>query len=74
MTVDIDAEQLAAIEARLDAAERAGVCYYGLHRQDSALVTCLVMSPMQPNHIHFVDGAAGGYAMAAAGMKAKALA
>lgn len=74
MTVDIDANQFAAIEARLDEAERAGVCYYGLHRQDSALVTCLVMSPMQPNHIHFVDGAAGGYAMAAAGMKAKAVA
>ncbi len=35
-------------------------------------MTCLVASPMQRNHVHFIDGAAGGYAMAAAALKAKA--
>jgi hypothetical protein len=71
MTVDVDPATLGRIQARLDEAERAGVCVYGLHRQDQALITCMVISPLQPNHVHFVDGAAGGYAMAAAGLKAK---
>ncbi|MBL8583756.1 MAG: DUF3095 domain-containing protein [Rhizobiaceae bacterium] len=71
MTVDIDEETLRRVEARLDEAERAGVCAYGLHRQDSALITCLVMSPLAHDHVHFVDGAAGGYTMAAANLKAK---
>jgi len=74
MTIDIDAPSLARIEARLREAEAAGVCRYGLHSQDSALMTCLVVTPMQRNHIHFIDGAAGGYAMAAASLKAKAAA
>jgi len=49
----------------------AGICRFGIHRQSSAIMTCVVASPTQPNHIHFVDGAAGGYAMAAAELKAK---
>ena len=35
-------------------------------------MTCIVASPMERDHIHFIDGAAGGYAMAAANLKAKA--
>lgn len=72
MTVDLDRERLRRIEERLDRAEREGICSYGLHRQDSALMTCIVATPLQRDHIHFVDGAAGGYAMAAASLKAKA--
>ncbi|MGI9394898.1 MAG: DUF3095 domain-containing protein [Boseongicola sp.] len=71
MTVDLDAEHLAKIEARLEQAARAGVCRYGLHKQDSALVTCIVPSPMTRDHMHFVDGAAGGYAEAASKLKQK---
>ncbi|TIL80394.1 MAG: DUF3095 domain-containing protein, partial [Mesorhizobium sp.] len=52
-------------------AEEAGICNYGLHRQKSALMTCLVASPLQRDHLHFIDGAAGGYAVAAASLKAK---
>ena len=44
---------------------RPGICRYGLHRQSSALMTCIVPSPMTRDHMHFIDGAAGGYAMAA---------
>ena len=72
MTLDLDAATSAAIEARLQDAENAGVCRFGIHRQSSAIMTCVVASPLQPNHIHFVDGAAGGYAMAAAELKTKA--
>lgn len=71
MTLDLDAATSAAIEELLQAAEMAGICRFGIHRQSSAIMTCVVASPTQPNHIHFVDGAAGGYAMAAAELKAK---
>ncbi|TIU11304.1 MAG: DUF3095 domain-containing protein, partial [Mesorhizobium sp.] len=66
MTIDVDADVLQRIENRLKQAEEAGICNYGLHRQKSALMTCLVASPLQRDHVHFIDGAAGGYAMAAA--------
>ena len=72
MTVDLDASGLRRIEERLRRAEAEGVCRFGLHRQDSALMTCIVASPMEHDHIHFIDGAAGGYTMAAANLKAKA--
>jgi Protein of unknown function (DUF3095) len=69
MTVDIDQQRLARIEARLADAGKAGHCRYGLHRQDSALMTCIVPSPFTRDHMHFVDGASGGYAMAARNLK-----
>ena len=30
---------------------------------------CIVPSPLADDHMHFIDGAAGGYAMAAANLK-----
>ena len=69
MTVDIDAARRARIENLLAEAARAGHCRYGLHRQASALMTCIVPSPFTRDHMHFVDGAAGGYAMAARNLK-----
>jgi hypothetical protein len=38
-------------------------------RQHNALMTCVVPSPLADDHMHFIDGAAGGYAMAAAMLK-----
>lgn len=69
MTLDIDAPGLARVEARLKAAAAAGICRYGLHAQSSALVTCIVPSITTRDHIHFVDGAEGGYAQAARQLK-----
>lgn len=71
MTVDLDALQLANIEARLEEAARDGICRFGLHAQDQALMTCIVPSPMSRDHMHFVDGAMGGYAEAASRLKQK---
>lgn len=71
MTIDVDATVLARIEARLKEAEAAGIADFGIHRQDQALMTCIVTTPLERDHLHFVDGAAGGYAMAAANLKAK---
>ena len=74
MTLDLDADGFAKIAQRLERAEADGICRYGLHKQDSALMTCIVATPLQRDHIHFVDGASGGYAMAASNLKAKAAA
>ena len=32
-------------------------------------MTCFVPSPTRPDHVHFVDGAMGGYAAAARAVK-----
>lgn len=45
-----------------------GECVYGIHRSDSALITCLINN-RSGSHFHFIDGADGGYAIAAAAMK-----
>jgi len=71
MTIDVTAADQARIEARLDEATRAGICRYGMHAQGSALITCIVPSLVKRDHMHFVDGADGGYAQAAVVLKAK---
>lgn len=72
MTVDADAAVEAELRAALDDAEARGIARYGIHAQDAALMTCLVPSLARDDHIHFIDGAAGGYARAAAMLKARA--
>ena len=70
MTIDCTPSTAEAIEARLREASAAGVCHFGTHWQDSANLTCHIPSRSRPNHIHFLDGATGGYAAAAAKLKA----
>jgi hypothetical protein len=72
LTVDITPERAQRLEERLKQASQAGLCRYGLHRQNSALMTCFVPNPFARDHFHFIDGATGGYAMAAANMKTSA--
>jgi hypothetical protein len=69
MTVDSTFAVADAVEGRLSAAMHAGVCNFGTHRQSSANVTCFVRSTTLEDHVHFVDGAAGGYAFAATKLK-----
>jgi hypothetical protein len=69
LTVDLDPARLARLETLLEDARKAGIAQYGLHRQKDALMTCLVPSPFTRDHLHFIDGAAGGYAMAASFLK-----
>lgn len=47
---------------------RAGKLVYGLHASDRALMTCLVFE-RHGRQVHFIDGADGGYALAAKPMK-----
>jgi hypothetical protein len=72
MTIDVDRKRRAEIEVLLEKAAADGVCRYGIHRQENALITCFVLNPMQRDHMHFIDGAAGGYALAAAQLKEQA--
>jgi hypothetical protein len=69
--LDVTPEQANRIEAWLDGQHSAGRLVYGLHRDRSALMTCLVFSLDQGDHIHFIDAAGGGFAKAAEGFKAR---
>jgi hypothetical protein len=67
LIMDLTAEQKAALEQTLEAFVADGRIFYGLHAASQALMTCLVFD--YGNHVHFVDGADGGYALAAKAMK-----
>ena len=71
MTLDCSEAFANALEARLAAAEE--YVDYGAFRQSGAQLTCFVPSYDDRGHVHFVDGADGGYAMAATAMKARRL-
>jgi hypothetical protein len=60
------------IEQHLAACAAKGTVHYGTHRQRAAMMTCFTPSPTRSNHVHFIDGAMGGYAMAANAMKKSA--
>lgn len=69
MTIDCTPALADRIEALLAAAETDGVARSGTHRQAAALMTCFVPSPTKDDHIHFIDGAMGGYSAAARALK-----
>jgi Protein of unknown function (DUF3095) len=69
MTLDCTPALADRIEQRLTVARAAGIARFGLHRQPAAIMTCIVPSISDSNHVHFVDGAAGGYALAARQLK-----
>jgi DUF3095 family protein len=68
MILDCTPELADALERRL--AATAGTARYGLHRQSAAMMTCFTPSPTRADHVHFIDGAQGGYAAAATALKA----
>lgn len=69
MTLDCSPVFADALEARLAAAE--DYANWGAFRQEAAQLTCFVPSITERGHVHFVDGAGGGYTMAAKAMKAR---
>jgi hypothetical protein len=70
MVLDASPAALAALRERLSAEHRAGRLCFGIHTSDTALMTC-VIDGYDGNHVHFVDGADGGYALAAKELKAQ---
>jgi hypothetical protein len=72
MILDCTEELEKELSQRLKNAASAGILRYGLHRQDAAMMTCFTPSVMRSDHVHFIDGASGGYATAATALKAMA--
>jgi Protein of unknown function (DUF3095) len=71
LTVDISADACRQVTALLEQGAADGVCRFGMHQQDAALMTCIIPSFRERDHVHFIDGAAGGYAMAATQLKSR---
>ena len=70
MTIDSNPEQRIRLVDYLEAKMHAGKLCYGIHISDSALITCMVFDRKE-SHLHFVDGASGGYALASKQMKSQ---
>lgn len=72
MTLDCDTATRTEIQNCLAQAASGGLVRYGLATQNEAMMTCIVPSIMTDDHVHFIDGAAGGYTLAATRMKQSA--
>jgi hypothetical protein len=72
MILDCTIELEGALAGLLAKAASEKIVRYGLHRQDAAMMTCFTPSVMRSDHVHFIDGARGGYASAATALKAMA--
>jgi hypothetical protein len=72
MILDCTTELERALAELLAKAASEKIVRYGLHRQDAAMMTCFTPSVMRSDHVHFIDGASGGYASAATALKAMA--
>ena len=70
MVLDVTLAQKAAILEYLSEQHAAGRVVYGVHGAPSATMTC-VITKREGDHVHFVDGSDGGYALAAKQMKAQ---
>lgn len=70
MVISGDSAQREKLIRYLENQYKAGNLVYGFHVSDRALMTCLVYEA-QGRHIAFIDGADGGYALAAKVLKEK---
>lgn len=68
--IDVSPVQKRALLSCLESHHRRGEIYYGVHASHAALMTCLVFD-RQGEHVHFMDGDDGGYALAASQLKAQ---
>jgi hypothetical protein len=71
MVLDCTPAQAREIETFLASLHEDGEVAYGSHHADAALMTCLVFSLERSDHIHFLDGADGGFTLAARQLKAQ---
>ena len=72
MVLDCTPELADEIERHLADCKQRNIVRYGTHRQRAAMMTCFTPSPNKSSHVHFIDGADGGYAMAASALKGSA--
>lgn len=69
LVLDVTVEQAAQIDSYLHSEFVAGKLHYGVHMSGQALMTCVVFSLEESRHIHFIDGADGGFTLAAMNLK-----
>ncbi|MEM7076618.1 MAG: DUF3095 domain-containing protein [Pseudomonadota bacterium] len=69
MTLDCDRATEAELRSLLEQGAADGIIRFGLHTQSEAMLTCIVPSIMHDDHVHFVDGASGGYTAASRYLK-----
>ncbi|KGO84896.1 hypothetical protein Q765_19210 [Flavobacterium rivuli WB 3.3-2 = DSM 21788] len=65
-----NAKQRVALQNLLNVMEANGEIIYGIHISGASIMSCYVRN-LDDGHIHFVDGAEGGYTQAARMLKAK---
>lgn len=63
-------EERRLLLAKLEVLETAGAIVFGVHVSDASIMSCYVRN-RDDAHIHFVDGAGGGYTQAAKILKRK---
>ena len=68
MVVSADFLEIKNLEIYLENEFKKKSLVYGIDKSDSSLMTCLIFQ-RHGKHIHFVDGANGGYASAAKALK-----
>lgn len=69
LVLDVNERQVTEIEKYLQKEFSKGNLVYGIHVAEAALMTCLVFNLEQSEHVHFIDGSDGGFAIAAVGFK-----
>lgn len=68
MVISGSVQQREELELYLEKLRQEQKLVYGTHKSSSSIVTCMV-SDYNRNHVHFLDGARGGYAFAAKMLK-----
>lgn len=68
MVISINNKDLKTLESFLEDEYKKRNIIYGIHKSNSALMTCLIFE-RHGKHIHFIDSSNGGYAIAAKQMK-----
>ena len=73
MILDCTEEEALGLEQYLEHAHQRGNLCYGIHFSSTSRMTCFVNGMEDGNHIHFIDGGDGGYAIAAKQLKLQLL-
>lgn len=71
LVIDCGEEQIASIERYLETQRKKRRLVYGMHRASHAIITCVVPSAAENEHVHFIDGGEGGLWSAAESMKSQ---
>lgn len=71
MVLDCSEDQKNKIEDLLENLYQSREIFYGTFASNNALMTCVVEDIKDGEHIHFIDGGDGGYALAAKQLKAQ---